>query len=197
MTAIPVPPNHLLTVAEYAALGEVESGYTELLEGRLLMSPSPTPDHTFASVALVSQLLPQVPDGVLVLPDIDVDLELAPTRQPGFSRRPDLVLVEQDALFRVRAEGGLFRASEVLVIAEIVSPGSRRIDNVIKLGEYADAGIPHYWIIDIVPPVSLVACHLAGEFGYQQASAVTGEFTTTVPFPITVSVDRLRLGQPG
>jgi Uma2 family endonuclease len=193
VTALPVPPNHLLTIAEYAALGEIESGYTELLEGCLLTSPSPTPDHNFASVALMNQLQPQLPDKVLVLPDIDVDLELAPARQPGSSRRPDLVLVERDALLRVRAEGGLIRASEVLVIVEIVSPGSRRTDYVAKLGEYADAGIPHYWIIDIVPPVSLVACHLAGEFGYQQAPAVTDQFTAVEPFPITVSVNRLRL----
>ncbi|WNV90157.1 Uma2 family endonuclease [Umezawaea sp. Da 62-37] len=193
MTALPVPPNHLLTIAEYASLGEVESGYTELLEGCLFTSPSPTPDHNFASVALVKQLLPQLPDEVFLIPDVDVDLEFAPSRQPGSSRRPDLVLVGRDALMRVRAEGGLLRASEVLVIAEIVSPGSRRTDYVAKLGEYADAGIPHYWIIDIVEPVSLIACHLAGEFGYQQAPAVTGGFATTEPFPITIDVDRLRL----
>lgn len=41
MTALPQPPVHLLTVAEYVELDETESGYTELLEGRLLMSPSP------------------------------------------------------------------------------------------------------------------------------------------------------------
>jgi hypothetical protein len=37
----PVAPLHLLTVAEYLAIGEIEPGYSELVEGRLLMSPSP------------------------------------------------------------------------------------------------------------------------------------------------------------
>ncbi|MGH4022223.1 MAG: hypothetical protein ACRDT0_23915 [Pseudonocardiaceae bacterium] len=76
MTALPQPWDHLLTVAEYAELGETESGYTELLEGRLLMSPSPVPDHNFATAELLVQLRPQLPDHLEVIPDIDVDLEL-------------------------------------------------------------------------------------------------------------------------
>lgn len=55
-----------------------------------------------------------------------------------------------------------------------------------------DAGIPHYWIVDLSEPVSLVCCHLAGPFGYQDAPAVTDEFVTTVPFPVKLRVDRLR-----
>lgn len=35
MTVLPEPPSHLLTIAEYAALGETEPGHTELKEGRL------------------------------------------------------------------------------------------------------------------------------------------------------------------
>lgn len=36
---------HLLTIGEYVALGETEHGYTELVEGRLLTSPSPAVKH--------------------------------------------------------------------------------------------------------------------------------------------------------
>jgi Uma2 family endonuclease len=189
VTAMPVP--HLFTVAEYVALGEIESGYAELQEGHLHMSPSPTYKHNQASYRLTKQLEAQLPDGFDFCQDIDVDLELAPSDQPGFVRRPDLVILRSEALNRVDDEGGLFRASEVVLIVEIVSPGSRRTDYMVKRAEYADAGIPNYWIVDLQPPVSLVACHLAGEFGYQDAPAVTGEFTTTVPFPLTVRIDAL------
>ena len=41
------------------------------------------------------------------------------------------------------------------------------MDNVIKHGEYGDAGIPHYWILDLVAPTSMHVWHLADEFGYQ------------------------------
>jgi hypothetical protein len=56
---------------------------------------------------------------------------------------------------------------------------------------YADAGIPHYWIVDITGPVSLVACHLAGSFGYADAGAGTGVFRTSEPFPVRIDLDAL------
>lgn len=191
MTAVPQPWDHLLTVDEYAGLGEIESGYTELLEGRLLMSPSPVPDHNVAAAELLVQLRPQLPDHLEVIPDVDVDLQLADPDQPGFSRRPDLVIVQRSARARVRAEGGLIRAGEVLVVVEVVSPGSHRTDYVTKRSEYADAGIPHYWIVDLDKPVSLVDCHLAEGFGYQDRGSITDFFTTTEPFPIRLQLNRL------
>lgn len=192
MTAVPQPPLYLLTIAEYAALAESESGYTELVEGRLLMSPSPGPDHNVASGELFVQLRRQVPEHLEVIQDVDVDLELAGPDKPGFSRRPDLVAAPRSARQRVREEGGLLRASEMLLVVEIVSPGSRRTDYVTKRGEYADAGIRHYWIVDIEPPVSLLACHLAGEFGYQDSTEASGVFAAAEPFGARVDLDRLR-----
>lgn len=192
MTALPEPPGHLLTVAEYAALGETESGYTELLEGRLLMSPSPVPDHNWASLEVAVQLRPQLPEDLEVIQDVDIDLEMVEPDQPGFARRPDLSIVHCAARSRVRQEGGLIRASEVLVVMEIVSPGSRRTDHVVKRGEYADAGISHYWVVDLDPPVSILHCHLAGEFGYQDSGSVTGTFAASAPFPVRLELGRLQ-----
>jgi len=192
MTALPDhSPDRLLTVAEYAELGEPAFGYTELVEGRLLMSPSPTPRHNIASGELYVQLRPQLPGGLAVVQDVDVDLGLVPADAPGFSRRPDLVVVESAAVDRVSGEGGMLRAAEVAVVIEIVSPSSHRIDYKHKHGEYADAGIPHYWIVDLSEPVSLVASHLAGEFGYADASAVTETFATSVPFDVRLDLTQL------
>src|SRR5919198_1332594 len=107
MTAMPVPrhepttPDHLLTIAEYAALGETEPGYTELVEGRLLMSLSPAPKHNIASGELFVQLREQVPPHLQAIQDIDLDLELAAPDEPGFSRRPDLIVVERTEVDRV------------------------------------------------------------------------------------------------
>jgi Uma2 family endonuclease len=92
---------------------------------------------------------------------------------------------------RVRREGGVLRASEVLLVVEVVSPGSVRTDHVLKRSEYADAGIPHYWIVDITERVSLLACRLAGEFGYADGGAVTGRYTTSAPFPVEIDLDAL------
>jgi Uma2 family endonuclease len=38
--------------------------------------------------------------------------------------------------------------TDLLLVVEIVSPGSAVIDQVVKLREYGRAGIPRYWLID-------------------------------------------------
>ncbi|ANY10053.1 hypothetical protein AFB00_13665 [Pseudonocardia sp. HH130630-07] len=186
-----MPALHLLTVADYLEIGEVEPGHTELVEGQVLMSPGPAPDHGHAALELAFQLRGRVAADTEVLVEVDVDLGLVPATAPGTVRRPDLVVVDRDARRRVRSEGGVVRAAEVRLVVEIVSPGSRRLDHVTKRGEYADAGIAHYWIVDLGDPVSLLACHLAGEFGYADGGVVTGRHTATAPFAATVDLDTL------
>jgi hypothetical protein len=102
MTIRPVVPPRLLTVTEYLEIGEIEPGYTELLEGRLLLSPTPSLDHAHAGMELAVQLLDQLPAGIEVIPNIDIDLQLAPPDAPGTVPRPDLIVVPRDARLRVR-----------------------------------------------------------------------------------------------
>ncbi|RZS43309.1 Uma2 family endonuclease [Herbihabitans rhizosphaerae] len=190
MTALPQPP-HLLTVAEFAALGEDETVRYELQEGVLVMSPSPAPDHNIASGELFFQVRPQLPPDLRAIQDTDIDLELVPADDPGFARRPDLAVIRGSALDRVRNQGGLLCAADVVLAVEIVSPGSKRMDYVIKRGEYADAGIPHYWIIDLGEPASLATFHLADEFGYLEGGEHSGTFRAVEPFEITIDLDAL------
>ena len=191
---VPSEFDHPLTIAEYERLPEDTEHRWELQEGWLVMSPSPRPHHGLAVGELRDQLKPQLPGNLCLLMDIDVDLELVPPDAPGHARRPDLFVCGWAAYDRAEKEDTLIRASEVLVVVEIVSRGSVRMDNVIKRGEYADAGIPHYWIIDVDEPVSLVNCHLAGEFGYQDDGGVTGVFSTSEPFPVRIDLNAL--GRP-
>ncbi|RZS32248.1 Uma2 family endonuclease [Herbihabitans rhizosphaerae] len=183
---------NLLTVAEYADLGETETGYTELIDGRVLLSPNPSPDHNHASLNLAFQLHDQLPERHEVLLSLDVDLGLAPPDEPGFSRRPDVLVVERGARQRVREQGGMLRAEEVLIAVEVVSPSSRRTDNVHKRDDYADAGIPYYWIIDIDEPISAVLLRLTEEFGYTESQTATETVEITEPFGATIDLKRLR-----
>jgi Uma2 family endonuclease len=191
VTALHQDQHHLLTIAEYEQLPEDSDHRWELQEGMLVMCPSPTSSHMMASGQLLVQLTPQLPADFCAIIDIDLDLELSPPGGPGHVRRPDLIVVEKSAYKRSVDEGKILRASEVLIVVEIVSPGSKRMDNVTKRNEYADASIPHYWIIEVDEPVSLIDCHLAGEFGYQDGGSITGEFATTAPFPIKLELDTL------
>lgn len=174
-------PGHLLTVEEYAALDG--TGFTELVEGRVVTSPGSGRRHDVAVCLLAAQLERQLPPGLAFVVRNELDLRLAPHDEPGFARRPDLLITTRASLTR---GDGLFRADEVLVVAEVVAADSRRTDYQVKHDEYADAGIPHYWIVDITGPVSLVACQ-----GYRDAPAVRGIFVADVPFPVKLDLDAL------
>jgi Uma2 family endonuclease len=58
-------------------------------------------------------------------------------------RTPDLVVWS-----KVQIDGVWLPVADVLLVAEIVSPGSEGVDTVTKRNEYALAGIPQYWVID-------------------------------------------------
>ena len=190
MTALP-QPGRLLTIAEYAALPEDEHHRWELLEGQLVMTPSPIARHNIATAELWLQLRNQLPAGYRCVLDVDFDLELASADLPGTSRRPDLIVIDERELRRVESEGGLLRASATLLVVEVMSPGTRRTDMYAKRADYADAGIPHYWIVDLDPPTSLIACHLTPDFGYQDSGTVTGRFDAREPFPFEIDLDAL------
>jgi Uma2 family endonuclease len=38
--------------------------------------------------------------------------------------------------------------ADLLLVLEIVSPGSAAMDEVVKRREYAAAGIPRYWLVE-------------------------------------------------
>jgi Uma2 family endonuclease len=73
--------------------------------------------------------------------DREEDLRLRDV--PLLIRRPDVVL--RTCLHCERGERP--RAGHALLVAEIVSPGSETQDTIGKPGEYARAGVPHYWVV--------------------------------------------------
>jgi Uma2 family endonuclease len=183
-----------MTVAQFAALPEDNSRRYELVEGNIVMSPRALGFHQLCIQELLYQLRGQVPAPLVGLAEVDVDLALVPPAEPGFVRIPDLVVVPRAAMERQRREGGVFHAAEVALAVEVISPGSRRLDTVVKRDEYADAGIPYYWVVDLGKPgdrITLTAHHLAVEFGYMAGGPVTGVFTATEPFLVRVDLDAL------
>ena len=99
MTALPLPPQRLpLTVADYVALGEDPQGARyELQDGNLVMAASPIPRHQRCLLRLGGRLEAQLPRALDLFPDIDVDLQLVNSTQPGTVRRLDLAVVTRAA----------------------------------------------------------------------------------------------------
>ncbi len=81
--------------------------------------------------------------------------------------------------------------SDILVAVEILSEGTRRVDRIMKFSEYADAGIPQYWIVDLGSPTTLLAYVLV-DGHYELSGEHTGTATLDVAgHPITLGLDAL------
>ena len=178
-------PDHLLTLDEYDALPEDNTRHYELLDGVLVGSPRAGSFHQELALYLMMELYRQLPRAWKVIHDVEVVL------QPSFPptlRAPDIVVVPAE---RARTKPKRYNASDVLLAVEVISPGSRSTDTSIKPAEYARAGIPHYWVVDLDEPLSLTACHRAGELGYQEAPAASKIFSVQEPFPVTIDLTAL------
>ena len=62
--------------------------------------------------------------------------------------------------------------TDLLLVIEIVSPGSEAMDEMVKRLEYAKAGIPHYWIVDRDAPQTVTLHRLSGSGQYEVATKV-------------------------
>jgi Uma2 family endonuclease len=56
----------------------------------------------------------------------------------------------------------------LLLVVEIVSPGSEALDEVTKLREYAAAGIPRYWIVNRDVAQTTTLYRLGGDGTYEE-----------------------------
>lgn len=177
-------PSHQLTLAEWEALPESDEFRLEVSEGMLVMAAKPLSRHQRATARLAGVLDGELPHELIPLADVEVLLEEAPLT----IRAPDVV-VTRTALYE--ANPPRYAASDVLLAAEILSDGTRRVDRVLKFSEYADAGIRHYWIVDLADPTVLTAYVLV-DGDYELAGEHRGQVTTEVAgAPVTLDLDRL------
>ena len=165
----------LWTLEEWAALPEDTSCRFELEDGVMLVGPNPGLRHQLVATRLMLALGRQLPEPWEVLPALEVVTRAA---FPSCVRVPDMAVVSGEL---IDSNPERLSAEDVLIAIEIMEPGTRETDTGRKRVEYAEAGIPHYWVVDPAEPVSLAA----------QSTFVTGEFVATEPFPIKLDLTDL------
>lgn len=128
------------TYADYARLPDDGNRY-EVLDGEVLVTPSPSPRHQHVLFTLATALRQYVERHGLgvVLPAVDV---LFVT---GQFLRPDLVFVPNAARDGI-TDRGVEKAPGLVV--EVLSPTSSSIDSVKKPRRYGELGGPEYWVVD-------------------------------------------------
>lgn len=173
MTA--APRAALLSLEQWRALPDDGGVHVELQEGVLQVSPRPTPAHARILTDLLVALHAQLPDGFEVLPEVELVID---RRSPATVRCPDLIVRATEA------DDSVIDAGQVVLVVEIVSPGSKRTDRVTKRSEYAEIGIENYWIVDL--DRTLTVLRLEGS-EYTEMRCI-GEYVTTAPFSLHIDL---------
>lgn len=125
----------------YAARDAAPKGERwELVDGEVLVTPSPHWLHQRVIVRLLTQLEPYVRAqrlGEAFVSPLDVKLER------GLVLQPDLLVVPAGEL---RQREDVVR--HLLLGAEVISPSSARHDRVTKRPAYQRNRVPEYWVLD-------------------------------------------------
>lgn len=170
------PAGEEWTYADLLALPD-DGPKCEIVEGSLVVSPSPSAAHQYAIVRLLRAIEDQAPPDVGVLFDLDVDLGRSVFR-------PDVLVLTRSA-----AGGhGPLRAADLLLAVEVTSPSSRSMDRIIKPAALAAAGVPNYWRVDLdgAPFVEVFA--LDGQ-AYRLTQTLRAGTPGVVPEPFRVEFD--------
>lgn len=155
---------------EYLALDT--NHLIELSHGQLEVLPMPTQSHQLLVIALFELLLNFVREGQLGT------VLLAPMRvqlSPGKFREPDILFMRAE--HDDRRSDRFWEGADLVM--EIVSPDDPERDKVTKRREYAQAGIPEYWIVDPTN-ASITVLTLRGQEYALHGEFVTGETASSV-----------------
>jgi len=129
-------------VRDHIAKSPLASPRYELVDGELLVTPSPNESHQGAVARLLARLIEYLernPIGRAYTSPFDVELE------PNTIVQPDVFVVPMGELRRMRGQPP---ARELLIAVEVLSPSSIRHDLGKKRDLY-QRQVPEYWVVDL------------------------------------------------
>lgn len=185
-----------VTADMWRAMPETLCSRMEIVDGRALLLAPPTIDHQGAAGMVNLELRAHArayaqASGRAI--DAIYGYALRLRDDPLHHRRPDVIVYE------LAPGHNLPRPADTLLVVEVVSRSSRIMDTVHKAAEYAEAGIPHYWVVETRDSsISTITWYAlpAGNRRYQMrarwtpAEAPDG-IHADEPFPIRISWDEL------
>lgn len=145
----------------------------EIINGELLVSPSPNRAHQRLSVRLFMTMISNVQQhrlGEVLYAPVDVRLGVHDVVEP------DILFIRADRRV-IYQKSGVVEGPPDLVV-EIVSPSSSSIDPIRKAALYARAGVPEYWLAD--PEHRTFRMLVLRDGIYRDAEPVDGRFHSTV-----------------
>jgi Uma2 family endonuclease len=173
-----------MTSEQFLMMGEDPPGVRfELVNGEIVVSPSPNSQHSAAVVNLVKLLGGYIDEHNLGQLLIELDTVLS----GNTTRRPDLLFVSRARAKIVRE---VVHGAPDLCI-EVISPTSATVDRVDKFALYAQSGVKYYWLID--PHAQMIEAFSLKAGKYVLAVMARGTETVHLPpFPgLSISLKRV------
>jgi len=159
--------------------------HTQLIDGSLVLASRRTAFHALTVDLLKNGLSRCAPDTMRVRREMTVTLD---DRQRP---EPDVLVI--DAAAAGDLDQTTYRADDVVLTVEVVSPDSERRDRERKPQLYAQSGIRHFWRVENVAGRPTV--HVYELDPATRAYALTGihhdQLTLTVPFDIDIDLTGL------
>jgi Uma2 family endonuclease len=131
-----------LTYEEFLELPEIKGRY-EVVDGELIIAPSPTPKHQFNSrnlFLLLHHFVASHQLGEVLYAPLDVLVQQKPLR----TRQPDLLFISKERsgiIGQQMIEGGPD------LVVEILSPSNTRPDIEEKLKDYGSIDVRECWLV--------------------------------------------------
>jgi Uma2 family endonuclease len=179
-----------LTVADYDALPEDICRRIEIVDGAIVSSPSPRRSHQHTAHRLTSVLAAAAGPDLAVVGDVDLRLRDVPL----LNRRPDVVVYDASL-----PDDEVLRPEHCVLVVEVMSPSSVTTDQIDKPGEYAAAGIEHFWRVESMDNAERGLTVFRYRLDpttrvYASAGVDTGTMIVTDPVKMTVVVGGIREG---
>jgi Uma2 family endonuclease len=160
----------------------------ELIDGVLIVSPSPTTNHQGVAARLTVALDQICPGHLYVTQGVEIRIN---NRR---SLTPDVLVVSADA---ARDNPCRYSPDQVALAVEIVSPGSKKMDRVRKPALYAEAGIPCYWRIETEPEIVVHAGRLSPNGAvYRPAGSFTDVVQVDQPWELKLPIAEITPRKP-
>lgn len=170
------------TADEFFALPE-SSNITELIEGELVVSPTPIPDHQDGVGNTYLLLRAIKPNGKVWVAPLSVYLDADHIPQP------DVIWVAENS--RCQNIGKYLVGTPDLLI-EVLSPATAHNDKGKKQALYERFGVPEYWIMDAFHEfVEVRVLNAEGKYVLQGTYKPDETFVSPVLGGITVDVSRI------
>jgi Uma2 family endonuclease len=152
----------------------------ELIDGVLIVSPSPTTFHQTLAMHLGVALAHTCPDEFYVTQGVEIRIS------QRRSLTPDVLVVTAEAAGRNPSH---YLPHQVALAIEIVSPGSQTMDRVTKPALLAQAGVPLYWRIETENGIVVHTGQIASDIDvYQSTGSFPEKIKVDQPWPISLPI---------